>query len=140
MDAGFMELDYAEMFKVLAVESRVKIIELLKTRGPLGAKEIGRLLGITPAAASQHLKILKQAGLVRNERQGYWIPYTLNVEALEKYRRILSQVCTCGCQGTGKWQEKEIATTSLESLQQYERNLKAELTLIQQRIKELEKK
>jgi DNA-binding transcriptional ArsR family regulator len=140
MDAGFMELDYAEMFKVLAVESRVKIIELLKTRGPLGAKEIGRLLGITPAAASQHLKILKQAGLVRNERQGYWIPYALNVEALEKYRQILSKVCTCGCQGTGKWQEKEIAATSLESLQQYERNLKAELTLIHQRIKELEKK
>ena len=102
-----MELEISEMFKVLAVETRVKILELLKTQGPLGAKEIARLSGISPAAASQHLKILKQAGLVRSERQGYWIPYAVNPETLEKYRRLLSEVCTCGCQGSGQWQEKE---------------------------------
>ena len=84
-----MEWEISEMFKVLAVETRVKMLELLKTQGPLGAKEIARLLGISPAAASQHLKILKQAGLVRSERQGYWKPYAVNPEALEKYRRIL---------------------------------------------------
>ena len=79
-----MELESFEMFKALAVETRVKILDLMKAQGPLGAKEIGRLLGITPAAASQHLKILKQAGLVRSERQGYWIPYSINVGSLGK--------------------------------------------------------
>ena len=49
-----MKIDPAEMFKALAVETRVKIIELLKSEGPLGAKKIAELVGITPAAVSQH--------------------------------------------------------------------------------------
>jgi DNA-binding transcriptional ArsR family regulator len=132
-----MEWEISEMFKVLAVETRVKILELLKTQGPLGAKEIARLLGISPAAASQHLKILKQAGLVRSERQGYWIPYAVNPETLEKYRRLLSEVCTCGCQGSGQWQEKERRDTPLEALEQFEQDLQIELENVRQRIREL---
>jgi DNA-binding transcriptional ArsR family regulator len=135
-----MEWEISEMFKALAVETRVKILELLKTQGPLGAKEIARQSGISPAAASQHLKILKQAGLVRSERQGYWIPYAVNPETLEKYRRLLSEVCTCGCQGSGQWQEKERGDTPLETLEQYEQDLQNELETVRQRIKELKPK
>lgn len=132
-----MELEAFEMFKVLAVETRVKIVELLKSQGPLGAKEIAKLLGITVAAASQHLKILKQAGLARSERKGYWIPYSLDEEALAKYRRRLNEVCTCGCQGTGKWRELELGGANLESLKEYEKSLRNELRTIQERIKEI---
>ena len=135
-----MEWEISEMFKALAVETRVKILELLKTQGPLGAKEIARQSGISPAAASQHLKILKQAGLVRSERQGYWIPYAVNPETLEKYRRLLSEVCTCGCRGSGQWQEKERGDTPLETLEQYEQDLRKELETVRQRIKELKPK
>ncbi len=126
------------MFKVLAVENRIKILDLLKAKGPLGAKEIGKLLGITPAAASQHLKILKQSGMVRSERKGFWIPYAINPEALEKYRRVLTEVCTCGCQGTGNWREPELADSGLESLKKYEEELKKELKAVRERIKEVE--
>ena len=45
-----MNLEPSEMFKALAVETRVKIIELLKSEGPLGAKKIAELVGVTPAA------------------------------------------------------------------------------------------
>jgi DNA-binding transcriptional ArsR family regulator len=135
-----MEWEISEMFKVLAVETRVKILEFLKTQGPLGAKEIARLSGISPAAASQHLKILKQAGLVRSERQGYWIPYAINPETMEKYRRLLSEVCTCGCRGSGQWREKERRDTPLETLEQYEHDLQNELENIRQRIQELKPK
>jgi ArsR family transcriptional regulator, arsenate/arsenite/antimonite-responsive transcriptional repressor len=135
-----MEWEISEMFKVLAVETRVKMLELLKTQGPLGAKEIARLLGISPAAASQHLKILKQAGLVRSERQGYWIPYAVNPETLEKYRRLLSEVCTCGCRGSGQWKEHERRHTPVETLEQYEQDLQNELETVRQRIKELKPK
>ncbi len=48
----------SEMFKVLGVETRVKIIELLKSKGPLGVKAIAEKLSITPSAVSQHLRIL----------------------------------------------------------------------------------
>ena len=134
-----MKLEPSEMFKVLGVETRVKIINLLKSRGPLGAKRIAALLGITPAAVSQHLKILRQAGLVRNERKGYWIPYSINEEALEDCAHILSEVCTCGCGGTGRFRERELSHSNLETLGKYEQELRSELKTVREKMKELQR-
>ena len=133
-----MNLEPSEMFKALAVETRVKIIELLKSEGPMGAKKIAELVGVTPAAVSQHLKILRQAGFVRSERNGYWIPYSIDEEALENCGEALTEICTCGCQGTGNFKEKQLEDSSLESLMKYEREIKNELRIIRDRIKELE--
>jgi DNA-binding transcriptional ArsR family regulator len=133
-------LDPTEMFKALAVETRVKIIDLLKSEGPLGAKKISELIGVTPAAVSQHLKILKQAGFVRSERNGYWIPYSIDEETLKNCRDVLSEICTCGCQGTGKFREKEQSGSSLESLKKYKQEIETELKTVRVRIKELESK
>ena len=133
-----MKIEPSEIFKVLSVETRVKIIELLKGKGPLGAKNIAATIGITTAAVSQHLKILKQAGLVRSERKGYWIPYTIDEKAMENCRQILNEVCTCGCQGTGKFRESESERSNLESLKKYEEELRNELSTVRQRLKELE--
>jgi len=132
-----MKIVPSEMFKVLAVETRVRIIDLLKSRGPLGVKNIAELVGVTPAAVSQHLKILRQSGLVRSERKGYWIPYSIDEEALENCRQILNEVCTCGCRGTGKFKEKVLNKTSLESLRKYEKELQNELKTVRERIKEI---
>lgn len=134
-----MKLEPSEMFKVLGVETRVKIIDILKSRGPLGAKSIAALLGITPAAVSQHLKILRQAGLVRNERKGYWIPYSIDEAALEECAHILSEVCTCGCGGTGRFRERELSHSNLETLRKYEQELRSELETVQERMKELQR-
>jgi DNA-binding transcriptional ArsR family regulator len=128
------------MFKALAVETRVKIIDLLKSEGPLGAKKISEILGVTPAAVSQHLKILKQAGFVRSERNGYWIPYSIDEEALNNCREVLTEICTCGCQGTGKFRENELGDSSLESLKRYKQEIEVELKTVLVRIKELESK
>lgn len=135
-----MKLEPSDMFKVLAVETRVKIIELLKSRGPLGAKNISETLGVTPAAVSQHLKILKQAGLVRSERKGYWIPYSIDEEALENCGQQLNEICTCGCQGTGKFRELELTRADLESLKNFELELENELRIVRERIRELSQK
>ncbi len=135
-----MNMEPSEIFKVLSVETRVKIIELLKAQGPLGAKDIAAMIGITIAAVSQHLKILKQAGLVRSERKGYWIPYSIDEKAMENCRRILNEVCTCGCQGTGKFREVESERSDLESLKKYEKELNIELNTVRQRVKELKSK
>ena len=135
-----MILDPTEMFKALAVETRIKIIDLLKSEGPLGAKKISELIGITPAAVSQHLKILKQAGFVRSERNGYWIPYSIDQETLNNCREVLTEICTCGCQGSGKYKEKELSDSSLESLKKYEQEIETELKTVRVRIKELESK
>ena len=135
-----MATDPAELFKVLGVETRVRIIELMKSEGPLGAKRIAELVGITPAAASQHLKILKQAGFVRSERNGYWIPYSIDEEALEQCGDALREICTCGCKGTGKFKEVDRNQSNLESLRAYEKEMAKELKAIRDRIKEIESK
>jgi len=133
-----MLIEPAEIFKVLSVETRVRIIELLKAKGALGVKEISAELNISPPAVSQHLKILKQSGLVRSERRGYWIPYSINEEAMEGCRGILNEVCTCGCRGTGKFKEKELSRTNLEVLKKYESELLNEIETVRKRMREIE--
>jgi DNA-binding transcriptional ArsR family regulator len=133
-----MNLEPSEMFKALAVETRVKIIEMLKSEGPMGAKKIADRLGVTPAAASQHLKILRQAGFVRSERNGYWIPYSIDEDALENCGEVLSEICTCGCEGSGNFKERQLDDSSLESLRKYEREIENELRIVRERIKELQ--
>lgn len=93
--------DAAELFKILSVDKRIEIIELLK-KEPKSVNAMAEALGVTQSAVSQHLRVLKSAGLVRDERQGYWIYYSLNREALEICRQRLNRVCTCGCGGGEK--------------------------------------
>lgn len=129
----------AELFKVLSVESRIRIIELLKQRGPLGVNELAELLRITPSAVSQHLKVLRYAGLVRSERKGYWLPYEIDPVALDRCGQLLTQVCTCGCKGTGKVREGVLAKVDdkLALLTQYERELRKELEAVQAKIMDI---
>ena len=136
-----MESKQAELFKVLGVESRIRIIDLLKEKGPLGVNKMSELLGITPSAVSQHLKVLKHAGLVRNERKGYWIPYQIDPAALGKCGDLLSKVCTCGCEGTGRIREAELARAKDKGalLRRYERELQRELKKVKAQIRELKK-
>ncbi len=130
-------MEPSEIFKALSVETRVKIIELLKCRGPLGAKDIAATIGVTTAAVSQHLKILKHAGLVRSERKGYWIPYTIDEKAMENCRRLLNEVCTCGCRETGGIKASAPDHSDVQSLKKYEEELKRELSAVRQRLKEV---
>jgi len=129
----------AELFKVLGVESRIRIIDLLKQKGPLGVNELSEALGITPSAVSQHLKILRYAGLVRSERKGYWLPYEIDRDALNQCREVLEQVCTCGCEGTGRVRDAELerADDKLSLLKKYERELEKELEEVRARIIEI---
>ncbi len=134
-----MILTQAEMFKVLGVENRIQIIDLLKKNGPLGVNELSEALKITPSAVSQHLKILRHAGLVRSERKGYWIPYKINEEALEQCQDLLSKVCSCGCKGTGKIREGELdaAQDKKTLLKNWEKELQRELNEVRSRLEEL---
>ncbi len=88
----------AELFKILSVDKRIEIIELLKKEA-MSVNAIAEALGITQSAVSQHLRVLKGTGLVKDERQGYWIYYSLNRGTLEKCRQRLNRICTCGCLG-----------------------------------------
>ena len=129
------ESKHAELFKVLSVEARIRIIDLLKQRGPLGVLELARILGITPSAVSQHLKVMKYAGLVHSERKGYWLPYEIDEVALENCGDMLSDVCMCGCKVVEMRcdGESEQVETELELLKKREVALKRKLNQVQAR-------
>ena len=129
-----MRQEPSDIFKALSVETRVKIIELLKSKGPLGVNNIAKRIGVTPAAISQHLKILKLAGLVRNERKGYWIPYSLNEFALENFRQLLNKFCAVGYRNALRPRRRPAVRNRLESLQKKERKLKTEIKTVRKRI------
>ena len=77
----------AEDFKALGDPTRLKILNLLSSkRGYLCVCAIADKLGVTQPAVSQHLKILKSAGLVKADRKGYFVHYTINPDTLLKYR------------------------------------------------------
>lgn len=75
----------ARLFKVLSVETRVRIIEMLKN-DCLCVGALARRLGVSPAAVSQHLRILHDAGIVEPEKRGYHVHYRVRVEALKRIR------------------------------------------------------
>jgi DNA-binding transcriptional ArsR family regulator len=124
----------AESFKVLSAETRIKIIELLKS-GSLSVNTIAEALGISQSAVSQHLRVMKQAGLVTDERKGYHIYYSLNKDKLNKYQQELIKVCTCGCELGRK---RRISETKV-ALFEYKRHLEKELKQIEKRITVLER-
>jgi len=137
-----MERSQAELFKSLGVESRLRIIELLKRNGPLCVNDMAAQLGITSSAVSQHLKVLRNAGLVRNERKGYWIPYEIDPAAMERCKDLLFEVCDCGCEGSAGFgpAELERAPNKLVLLEKYEKGLLRELKKVRDRIRSVKEK
>jgi DNA-binding transcriptional ArsR family regulator len=128
----------AEIFKVLGVDTRVKIIEILKNKGPLGVNGLAELLGITPAAVSQHLKVLKHVGMVSSERQGYHIPYSINKDAMAHCEQIMMDVCCCD-KHSHNHHIRRPCDNDIKSMKSYKKRLEAELQHVEEKIKSLNK-
>lgn len=71
------------IFKVLSDSQRREILVLLKN-GRLSAGEIAEKMGLTPAALSYHLRLLKQAELVIEYKSKNFIYYEINVTVFEE--------------------------------------------------------
>lgn len=69
--------------KALADPTRREILEHLKN-GKMSAGEIGKKFSITGAAISRHLSILKEADLVRDQREGKFIFYEINLSVFQE--------------------------------------------------------
>ena len=81
----------ARIFKVLSVEKRVRMIELLRHRS-LCVNAVARALEITPAAVSQHLRILRDADIVTAEKRGYFVHYRVNEARLAEWNKMAKQL------------------------------------------------
>lgn len=84
---GNMELT----LRAIADPTRREILTMLK-RGRMPAGEIGGHFPVTAAAISRHLSVLREAGLVRDQREGKHIYYELNTSVLEEIMLWLAQL------------------------------------------------
>jgi DNA-binding transcriptional ArsR family regulator len=75
----------ARILKVLSVGARVRIVQLLKGR-VLCVGALASQLDVTQGAVSQHLRVMRDAGLVIDEKRGYYVHYRLNEQTLAKWR------------------------------------------------------
>jgi ArsR family transcriptional regulator len=77
--------------KALADENRVKILDLL-SKNKLCVIALASILKISQPAVSQHLKILRNSGLLDSSKDGYHTHYSINQNMLEDYRRLIRQL------------------------------------------------
>jgi ArsR family transcriptional regulator len=75
--------DILSKLKALGDETRFRIINLLLTHD-LCVGALAGHLNMSKAAISQHLQILRKAGLVRGEKRGYWTHYSVDKNAIHQ--------------------------------------------------------
>jgi DNA-binding transcriptional ArsR family regulator len=83
--------DLARLLKVLSVGARVRIVQLLKGRA-LCVNALAARLDVTQGAVSQHLRIMRDAGLVIDEKRGNFVHYRLNEDTLAAWREEIDRL------------------------------------------------
>ena len=86
-----MKLGLQDTLRALADPIRREILSLLKG-GRLSAGEIGQNFPVTAAAISRHLSVLREADLIRDQREGKFIYYELNTSVLEEIMLWLTEL------------------------------------------------
>jgi ArsR family transcriptional regulator len=91
----------AEVFKALSDPTRLAIISLLASSRNLCVNVIAERTGMSQPAVSQHLKILKVAGICNAKKIGAHVHYSLNNPKLTEYKsyfdNLLSGKQACDC-------------------------------------------
>lgn len=94
--------EQAELFSALADPTRLRMLKLLcRQHEPdaLCVNALAGLLGISQPAISQHLRVLKSVGLVKGERRGYHVHYSVEPETIKHYQCLVSEALSMGEQG-----------------------------------------
>jgi DNA-binding transcriptional ArsR family regulator len=93
----------AQMFKALSDPTRLKLVVLLGEhprhecpsecdgRSFLCVNALAHRLGVSQSAASQHLRVLRHAGLVHGVRHGAFVHYSIDREGLQAYKAALQE-------------------------------------------------
>ena len=82
-----------EVFHALSDETRLAIVEMLRG-GERCVCDLQAALDAAQSRLSFHLKVLKDAGLVTDRKQGRWSYYTLNVARLAEASDVLAELAT----------------------------------------------
>ena len=86
--------ELAALAKALGHPARVAIIEYLSTQANCICGSIVDVIPLAQATVSQHLKELKQAGLIQGNIEGNSICYCLNIDTWKKFKNMLEPIFT----------------------------------------------
>lgn len=86
--------EIAALLKTLADENRLVILSCL-SKGEMCVCQLTECIGIPQNLVSHHLKVLKDAGLVDDERRGRWIFYKIKAAVLEDLLGQVGNLCDC---------------------------------------------
>jgi DNA-binding transcriptional ArsR family regulator len=93
-----IQLDYSNLRKAVLVlravnhKLRQRVIDLLEENGSMTVTDIYIKLRLEQSVASQHLAILRRAGVVLTDRQGKFIFYSLDKERLAQIMRLVEEL------------------------------------------------
>ena len=74
----------SELMRALAHPLRLRILEFIDRQGAINVNKIYNTLNIEQSITSQHLKILKMAGVVHAEKHGKFVTYEIDYEVIKR--------------------------------------------------------
>ena len=83
---------FARLARALSHPARVAIVRHLATRGTCVCGEIVKILPLAQATVSQHLKVLKEAGLVQGEVDGPRTCYCVKPETVKRFQSLVAEL------------------------------------------------
>lgn len=91
---GFKQQLYSQIARIGRAVGNGHRLELLEylSQGERTVEALARLAGLSMANASQHLQVLRQAGLVTTRREGLYVHYRLAEADIDHLRRVLQQL------------------------------------------------
>ena len=101
--------DTSKLFKALSVETRLRIVNLLLER-ECSVCEVMQAMRISQTRASRGLSTLYNTGILRVRRDGLWVLYSIDEEAIEKSYDCLPKLIR------GILKDDELANSDLERL------------------------
>jgi DNA-binding transcriptional ArsR family regulator len=101
-----------DIFYGLSAPTRRTILELLASKGQLSSTEISDKFDASPPAISQHLKVLRETGLVQMEKRGQYRMYRIDPNAMLELAEWTGRM-------TDQWNER---FNKLEKVLQAEKN------------------
>lgn len=85
--------DLAEKLKLISDPNRLQILQALAA-GPRCVSSLAQRVNSSPSAVSQHLRVLREAGLVLADKRGNWVHYQVNRERLQALSASFEQWCS----------------------------------------------
>jgi ArsR family transcriptional regulator len=88
----FSEKDLGKLCKALGHPTRVRLIRILIEKGECISGDLADEFSLAPSTVSEHLRILKEAGLVQGTIDGPRRCYCINKDCLSYFRSLVKQI------------------------------------------------